>query len=220
VGRYRAVLLDWRGTMVHIPRPEWFVEHALAAIGRYGGSATVAALVESLRLVVGLPEFVAAERWIDCSAEIHRSTSIGMFERSGMDVELADALYEVDFDPLSHPIYPDVQETLTAIRHLGVKIGVVSDIHFDVRPDLDAANVAELIDAYVLSFEHGFQEPDPRMFRIALEELGVEPHEALMVGDTARTDGGAVSVGVATLILPRPDELVPRGLDMILGLLA
>ena len=40
-----------------------------------------------------------------------------------------------------------------------------------------------------------------------------------MVGDTAETDGGAAAVGIATLILPRPDELGPRGLDIVLRLL-
>lgn len=206
--------------MVHIPRPEWFVEHALAAIGREVDPATVAGLVESLWLMVELPEFEEAERWIDCSAETHRATSMRIFEQAGLDSDLADALHEVDFDPLSHPIYPDVKATLAAIRDMGVKIGVVSDIHFDIRPDLAAENVAELIDACVLSFEHGIQKPDARMFRLALDELNVEPQEALMVGDTARTDGGAACIGVATLILPRPDDLVPRGLDVILRLLA
>lgn len=206
--------------MVHIPPPGWFVHHALAATGRKSDSTTVAALVDSLQAVLNLPEFVEAERRIDSSAEIHRSTTMRMFERAAMNAELAEALYEADFDPLSHPIYPDVRETLSAIRDMGAKIGVVSDIHFDVRPDLASAGVDELIDTYVLSFERGFQKPDPRMFRTALDELGVAPHEALMVGDTARTDGGAVSIGVATLILPRPPELVPRGLDVILRLLS
>lgn len=84
------------------------------------------------------------------------------FERAGLDEELAEALYRLGFDPESHPLYPDVPNVLAAIRDLGVRIGLVSDIHFDLRVDLAQHRIADLIDAYVLSFEHGFQKPDPR----------------------------------------------------------
>lgn len=107
---------------------------------------------------------------------------------------------------------------LAAIRARGVRIALVSDIHFDLRADLAEHGIAELIDAYVLSFEHGFQKPDPRMFTLALDAVGIEPGEALMVGDRASHDGGAASVGIATLILPMLTELVPRGLDVVLRL--
>jgi FMN phosphatase YigB (HAD superfamily) len=57
------------------------------------------------------------------------------------------------------------------------------------------------------------------MFLAATATLGVEPVDVLMVGDTARTDGGAAAVGVVTLILPGLDELQSRGLDVVLRLL-
>ena len=57
------------------------------------------------------------------------------------------------------------------------------------------------------------------MFVFALEQVGAQPGEALMVGDRASRDGGAASVGIATLILPPLHDLVPRGLDVVLGLL-
>jgi beta-phosphoglucomutase-like phosphatase (HAD superfamily) len=99
-----------------------------------------------------------------------------------------------------------------------VKIALVSDIHFDLRADLANHGVADLFDAYVLSFEHGFQKPDPKMFQLALDAVGVEASDALMVGDRVSHDGGAVSVGITTLILPVLRELVPRGLDVVLPL--
>jgi FMN phosphatase YigB (HAD superfamily) len=46
------------------------------------------------------------------------------------------------------------------------------------------------------------------MFRAATEALGVEPVDALMVSETASTDGGTASVGSDTLIVPRPNEVV------------
>jgi FMN phosphatase YigB (HAD superfamily) len=66
-----------------------------------------------------------------------------------------------------------------------------------------------------LSFEHGVQKPDPRLFEIALAELGLAPAEALMVGDRASRDAGGVPLGITTLILPRAPNFGPRGLDAI-----
>lgn len=219
MGRYRAVLFDWRGTLVHIPEPAWRVERALESIGRPVERDVVARVVTNIRTAAEAPEFVEAERHIDSSAELHRPISMRMFERASLDEELADALYRVEWDQASRPLYPDAPEVLAAVRALGVKIALVSDIHFDVRADCAEQGIDALIDAYVLSFEHGFQKPDPRMFQMALDALGAEAGEALMVGDWAPTDGGAVSVGITTLILPRPTKLVPRGLDVVLRLL-
>jgi putative hydrolase of the HAD superfamily len=96
-------------------------------------------------------------------------------------------------------------------------MALVSDFHVDLRPHLAANGI--VLDAYVISFERGFQKPDPRMFTTALEELGVETNDALMVGDRVTQDGGAARVGIDTLILPNAPASGPRGLDVVLGVL-
>jgi FMN phosphatase YigB (HAD superfamily) len=213
------VLLDWRGIVVHFPQPEWWISRSLESIRRPVERAAVGAAVAGLEAAARLPEVLEAELSADCSPELNRAAEMLRFERAGLDGELAEALYRLDFDPESHPVYPDVPGALAQIRARGVRIALVSDIHFDLRADLAAHGIAHLIDAYVLSFEHGFQKPDSRMFTLALDSVDVEAGEALMVGDRASHDGGAASVGIDTLILPIPKELVPRGLDVVLRLL-
>jgi HAD superfamily hydrolase (TIGR01509 family) len=220
VARFKAVLFDWRGTLVHIPSPIWHVTRALETIGRPAGRQTVEAVIERVQDVSDLPEFVEAERVIDVSAEVHRETTMRMYDQAGLDIELAEALYRVEWEPESRPWYPDVLEALQVIHGRGARIALVSDIHFDIRPDCIAQGIDTFVDAYVLSCELGIQKPNPRMFLAATSAVGVRPDEALMVGDTAATDGGAAAIGIATLILPRPDELVTRGLNMVVRLLA
>lgn len=106
---------------------------------------------------------------------------------------------------------------VAAIQERGCKMALVSGFHVDLRTHLGDAGIVP--DAHVISFEHGFQKPDPRMFTTALTLLGVEPHEALMVGDRASHDGGAAAVGIDTLILPTPPAAGPRGLDVVLRML-
>jgi HAD superfamily hydrolase (TIGR01509 family) len=215
VGRYRAVLFDWRGTLVHYPELAWWVERAFRAVDRPIERAAIDAVVTRLEAAWALPEIEEASRTEDSSAELNRSASMLWCERAGLDDRLAESLYRLDFDPENHPMYPDVPGVLASLRALGVKTALVSDIHFDLRAYFAAHDIEALIDAYILSFELGYQKPDSRMFEVALKKLDVEPREALMVGDRASHDGAAASVGIDTLILPMPKEFGPRGLDVV-----
>jgi HAD superfamily hydrolase (TIGR01549 family) len=105
------------------------------------------------------------------------------------------------------------------LKACGVRIAVISDIHYHLEPHFDHYGLNEFVDGYALSFEHGVQKPDPRLFQIALEQLGVTAAETLMVGDRASRDGGAAAVGITTLILPPVANYTPRGLDVVLHLL-
>src|SRR5438552_2541564 len=78
----------------------------------------------------------------------------------------------------------------------GIRIGVISDIHYDLRPIFEHYELAACIDAFTLSFQHGCQKPDQRLCEIALHALGARPANTLMVGDHANRDRGAVSVGM------------------------
>jgi HAD superfamily hydrolase (TIGR01509 family) len=216
-----AVLFDWRGILVHDPPHEWWVATALERCGRHALPTDVAALCDALRVVGDSPEVRAGEATCDCSPEAHRAWSFDFFERAGLDDELASALYDLDLDPVAHDFYPDVAPTFDALHRAGLSIAVVSDIHFDLRPEFRAGGLDEFVDAYVLSYEHGMQKPDPRVFEFTLNLLGVDAADALMVGDRASHDGGAVACGIATLLLPAvatSDD--PVGLAQVLKLVA
>ncbi len=198
----RAVLFDWRLTLVHDPPDEWWVSTALERAGRAADESAVAAWCDALRRAASLPEVAAGELDCDCSATAHRDWSLMYFRLAGLDDELAESLYALDFDPASHPFYPDTEPVLRALRGRGCRMAVVSDIHVDLRPEFAAAELDQYIDAFVLSFEHGVQKPGREIFEIALRELEVTAEEALMVGDRASHDGGGVAAGITTLLLP------------------
>jgi putative hydrolase of the HAD superfamily len=125
----------------------------------------------------------------------------------------------MDFDPATHPVYPDAGGVLARL-HAGTRVAIVSNFHRDIRSDMADHGLAEFVDAVVISSEHGFQKPDSRMFTTALELLGADTDDALMVGDWAPSDGAAAALGIDTLILPlQGDAAVShRGLDAVLRL--
>jgi hypothetical protein len=81
-----------------------------------------------------------------------------------------------------------------------------------VRHPWRQAPVEEVFDAVILSCEVGVQKPDPRVFLEATSLLAVDPIDTLWLATPPRRTGGAAAVGIDTLILPRPEELQPRGL--------
>ena len=94
---------------------------------------------------------------------------------------------------------------------------MVSNIGFDIRPLFAAWGLADLVDAFVLSYEVGRCKPDPAIFLRACGMLGVDPERALMVGDTP-ADAGAVRAGCAALVLPAADPGGVNGLGAAVAL--
>ncbi|MER7455953.1 HAD family hydrolase [Micromonospora sp. NPDC126480] len=138
----------------------------------------------------------------DCDAALHRETYHRVFADAGLDPALSEALYSVESDAAHNPFAADAAPVLREIAGHGVPIGVVSDIHYDARPAFAAASIADVVSAFVLSYEHGVQKPDPATFRRAADDLGVPPEQIPMVGERHGYDGGAVEVGMTTLLLP------------------
>ena len=159
----------------------------------------------------------------DLSPSRHREVWTQLYARAGCDRlahGLTDALYEATVDPGSWEAFPDAEPTLRALKERGLQVAVVSDTGFDLRPVLDAVGLSPWLDTVVMSFEVGVCKPDPHVFLTACERLGVEPDEALMVGDNPLNDSGAVSVGICVLLLPAAPVSGPRGLGRVLSLVS
>ncbi len=144
-----------------------------------------------------------AEFWADRDLDkhAHRAAFIGLAALVPSDVPgLAEAIYERCETVQCWQPYADALPAMTALYAAGVKIAIVSNIGFDIRPLLDAWGMSALCDAVVLSYEVGCIKPDPKIFWRACSTLGVSPERALMVGDTP-ADAGAVTAGCSALIV-------------------
>jgi HAD superfamily hydrolase (TIGR01509 family) len=222
-----AVLFDFHGTLAQVEDAVRWVRAAAAACGREldRGKATVLAdrLVTAGRAGGPLPYRVPphlAEHWADRDlyAHSHRATYTGLAATVTTDVDgLPDALYERLLTSDGWLPYADSAPTLRSLHDAGVKVGVVSNIGFDIRPLFAAWGMEDLIDAYILSFEVGRTKPDPAIFLHACGVLGVDPERTLMVGDTP-ADAGAVKAGCAALVLPAAEPGRPNGLAATLAL--
>ena len=133
------------------------------------------ALANSLAAAADHPKVVSARSTADCSAELHRAAVLLELRLAGFDDELALAICERDGNVDATMPYTDTPAVLRDLKALGVRVGVISDIHYDLRSHFVYYGLDHLVDSYTLSFEHGVQKPDPCLFRIAVSALGRAP---------------------------------------------
>ncbi len=221
-----AVLFDFSGTLFRIESTDSWLRAVIAEHGLVLPEPEVAVAVRALEVAGALPGGVSPQRmpqelapvWEirDRSADLHRTAYTGLARQVPLpDPALYDALYERHMTPAAWTPYADAAEVLGALRERGIAVGVVSNVGWDPRPVFRAHGLDPYVDAYVLSYEHGIQKPDPRLFKVACEALDVAPHDVLMVGDDRRADGGAAELGCAVHfvdhlpVAERPDGLRP-----------
>ncbi|MCP4226125.1 MAG: HAD family hydrolase [Actinomycetia bacterium] len=218
MARFDGVIFDWMLTLAHYPSPAEHVAAAMTNLGRPVVPAEVERIVTAMAKARGLPEVRAAQKVEDTSAEAHRRSEHLLYRSAGMGPGLADQMYRLLGSPEFHPLYPDALPVVDELHRMGVKIGVVSDIHVDLRVHAQQFGFSELIDAWALSFELGVQKPDPQICRAALSQLDTDPERTLMVGDRPSRDGAACELGMTCLILPAPARATSRGLDAVISL--
>ena len=205
----RAVLFDFSGTLFRLEEDDsWFTDVTVDEKAVDGH--VQAELMRRLTAPTGRSVEMDDEQyrnWVNRDLEPH------LHRESGLTDEHAEALYGLLIEPANWTVYPDTAAVLAGLHGQGVKIAVVSNIAFDLRPAFASIGATEFVDEFVLSFEVGAVKPNPEIFQTALSRLGIRPSEALMVGDSEEADGGAVAVGCRfALVDPLPTAQRPDGL--------
>jgi len=97
-------------------------------------------------------------------------------------------------------------ETIAELRARGFRIGLITVCSDDVPVLWPETPFHGLFDAEVFSCSVGLRKPDPRIYLLACEQLGVEPPEAVFVGDGANDElAGAERVGMSAILFERDD---------------
>lgn len=202
----KGALFDFSGTLFRIESVRSWLAATLAERGLSVDEADFERYVQELEVSGALPggpppqqvpgRLASAWASRDESAHRHREAFTGLAREVELpDPGLYDALYDRHRTPAAWSPYPDAVEVLASLRDRGVAIGVVSNIGWDLRPVFRAHGLDAYVDAYVLSFEHGVQKPDARLFHTACTLLGHHPTDVVMVGDDRHADAGASALG-------------------------
>jgi putative hydrolase of the HAD superfamily len=137
--------------------------------------------------------------------EYHRLMlgSLGVVDEDG---SLIETILASQFSPDSWTLYPDVAPALAQLAGPSLAIGIVSDWGSNLGEIVRALGLDRWVDFVLASGAEGLAKPDPAFFSVALARAGVQPHEAIMVGDSFRADVlGARAAGMNGVLLDRGD---------------
>ena len=102
---------------------------------------------------------------------------------------------------------PDTLETLQELRSAGYKIALISDCTAEVPLLWPETPFAQLIEVPIFSCAVHLKKPDPRIYQLACERLGVVPQRCLFVGDGGSQElNGANAVGMDAIMIRMEHE--------------
>jgi putative hydrolase of the HAD superfamily len=155
----------------------------------------------------------------------HFLQSLTLDDSNGLH-EALDDLWNTSIMRRHTAIFPDVRPTIQALRERHLKLAIVSNWDESLLSHCDDLGMTPLFDTIVGSAYVGFEKPDPRIFTVALQRLGVTPDQVVHVGDIYASDVvGARRAGITPVLLdrfdlqPDADCLRVQTLDQLLPLL-
>ena len=111
-------------------------------------------------------------------------------------------------------------ETLEELRRRGYRLGVISNADGRAEQALEAVDLRGHFELVVDSGLVGIDKPDPRIFHHALEQMGgIDPHEAVYVGDIYEIDvQGARAAGMRPILIDPLWKWTDRDCERIRGI--
>ena len=103
---------------------------------------------------------------------------------------------------------PAMVDAVRSARQSGIRTGLISN---SVGTDIyDRAELDELFDAIVISGEVGLHKPQPEIFLLGAERIGVPPVECVFVDDLRENCAGAEAVGMTAVLHRGPERTLPE----------
>lgn len=205
-----AVFFDVGNTLVH-PHPS--VSHVCREVLAAAGHERDLSAIEGLMPDVDAyyerhyreddtfwrSEEQTAEVWVGMYSMLYRRLGLEADAR-----DLARRVYDEFGDPSRWRAYGDVEPAFRRLRDRGLKVGVISNWDSRLASLLDGIGLGTLLETVVSSADVGLHKPDPRIFELACQRVGVKPARAAHVGDHHYADiVGAESAGLCAVLIDR-----------------
>ncbi len=205
----RAVLFDAVGTLIQLREP---VGKTYAHMARDFGVSVPAVQIQSAfeDVFPRMPPMAFPEQSAAGRARLERVWWQNLVQATfnAADRTIQFANFDQYFDRLfahfatstAWQVAPEAVSLLTALRARGLHTGIVSNFDHRLPALLDALDLSPLLDVVVLPADGGTAKPDPHIFALALERLGVPACQAVYVGDEVEDDiVGAQAAGLRAI---------------------
>ncbi|CAM3840505.1 HAD family hydrolase [Deinococcus frigens] len=199
----RAVLFDLDGTL-------------------HDRNATIRRWLQGHARRFGLPAAYAA-RFLELDDFGYRPKAEVMpllLQEFGLSPSVEELLADFSEHAFSHPaLMPHAHDVLSELCGRGVLLGIVTN-GWEVKQwqTLDGLELMGRVDDVVISKAVGLSKPDPAIYRLALDRLGVAAADTWFVGDSPRNDvSGPQAAGLRAAFLPTGHALAGERPDVKLA---
>ena len=149
----------------------------------------------------------------------HAFGALGLRDDDDLKSRLMDAYLSLD-------AYPDVAPALAELRRAGMRTAILSNgTPAMLKAGVDSAGIGDSLDLVLSVEDVGIFKPDPSVYQLACDRLGLERDRICFVSSNGWDVAGAATFGFQTVWLNRFDQerdrlpgeprLVLRGLDAL-----
>lgn len=211
--KYRVILFDVGGTLIH-PKPS--VGHVYAHGAQQFGidispEKAQHNFIEAWTkvkdnwqepLCYGTTESETRNFWFQVIDETFKDYT------NTQDIQLLfDHLFDYFCQTEVWDLYNDVIPNLKSLKAQNVSLGILSNWDFRLSPLLKGLNLLPYFHYSFISYQVGFEKPDLRFFQFALNQMKVDPHQILYIGNDYEEDYlPATSLGIRCLLIDRKDH--------------
>jgi putative hydrolase of the HAD superfamily len=197
VNRIKAVIFDFGGTLAESDM-QWD-DYKIASVNllaRHGHQIEASQLYEAIKETIHYRLKTRRELGKELNPDEFFTKILSILEIPSSPSIIEEMI--ADFYNYYTTVYPDCLPELLEELSQSYKIALLSNSWIDgPRISLEKHCYSKWFDVMVCSYDIGIPKPDPRIYHHVLEKLGVQPDEAVMVGDNVEADmKGAESVGV------------------------
>ena len=149
----------------------------------------------------------ATLRAVDLHEVLHETFQAQGLDATGIDV--IDLLRAYDAAPAAGvKLYPDTKAVLDQLQEDGYELGLITNSMLPMWMRDAELRVYGLLDYFAVrlsSGDAGYIKPHPEIYHAALAQLGLQPEEAIFVGDRPGNDiAGANAAGMISVLMNPP----------------
>jgi len=203
----KAVLFDLGLTLI---KTDSFPEIYTRILSRFGVKVSVKEVTQVLTETAA--NFEVSDYEENQRKEYWKNYNARVLEKLGVKENrdfLAEQIDKQWWECSNVQLFPDVEPTLSELRARGLKLGLVSN---GFKQDLDCVlgtlKLKKWFDVVACIESVNCAKPNKQIFLYALKELGVEPEEAIFVGDSVPCDyEGAMNTGIRPILIDREEKI-------------
>jgi putative hydrolase of the HAD superfamily len=202
-GSIKAVLFDSGDTLLEPVGGAWWPRPALRALLDQSAS-----LVDPHRLSAALDrgmKFLDAHHQVETEDdEIAQFREYYAIVLGELEINTsAETIEKLAYAQIEQQPFPETRRTLEEFHRAGLLLGIVSNAWPSLERTYRSLGLRDFFVTFVISSKLGYLKPDPRIYRAAVEQIGVEPESILFVDDDTEYVRAAESLGMLGVVIRR-----------------